>query len=111
MIEPWFPEYYSWIFGASIGVLGAVFGVLAGCVAPQGKARSLVFGFYWFAVIVSVACLIAGLSALLSGQPYSIWYGLLLAGFIGSLVFGLNYITLTRVYQAAEARKLAAENL
>lgn len=111
MIQPWFPEHYAWIFGASIGVLGGVVGTLGGCLAPFGKAKTLVFGVYWLAIIASVACLIAGISALISGQPYGVWYGLTLAGAIGSVVFGVNYFTLNNAYRMAEARKMTAQNL
>lgn len=111
MVVPWFPEHYAWIFGASIGVLGGVVGTLGGCLAPFGKAKTLVFGVYWVALIASVACLIAGLSALISGQPYGIWYGMTLAGLIGSTVFGINYFTLNNAYRLAEVRKMAAQNL
>jgi hypothetical protein len=111
MNAPWFPEQYAWVFGASIGVLGGIVGTLVGCLAPYGKAKSLVFAVYWFALISSVTCLIAGLAALIAGQPYGIWYGLTLTGFIGSTVFGFNYLTLKGAYRQAEARKMAAQNL
>jgi hypothetical protein len=111
MIEPWFPEHYAWIFGASVGVLGGVVGTLVGCLAPKGKAKTLVFAVYWVALIASVTCLVAGIAALIAGQPYSIWYALLLTGFIGSTVFGINYFTMAYAYRAAEQRKMAAQNL
>jgi len=111
MNVPWFPEQYAWIFGASIGVMGGVVGTLGGCLAPFGKAKMLVFGLYWVALIASIVSLIAGITALVSGQPYGVWYGLTLAGFIGSLVFGINYFVLVNAYRQAEARKMAAQNL
>lgn len=111
MIEPWFPEHYGWIFGASIGVLGGVVGTLVGCLAPWGKAKTVVFFLYWFSLIASALCLVTGLAALIAGQPYGIWYGLLLSGVIGCCVFGFNYFTLVYAYRQAEARKMAAQNL
>ena len=72
---------------------------------------ALVFAIYWFALIASVTCLVAGIAAIIAGQPYGIWYGLLLAGVIGSCVFGFNYFTLIYAYRAAEQRKMAAQNL
>ncbi len=111
MNAPWFPEQYAWVFGVAIGVFGGITGTLVGCLAPFGKAKKLVFAIYWFAVVASLISLIAGIIALISGQPYGIWYGLTLAGFIGSLVFGLNYFTVVNAYRQAEARKMAAQNL
>lgn len=111
MNEPWFAEHYAWVFGASIGVLGGVVGTMMGVLAPAGKAKSLVFSLYWLSVSLSIICLIAGIIALLAGQPYGVWYGLTLTGIIGTLVFGLNYINLVRAYRSAENRRMAAQNL
>lgn len=111
MNEPWFPPQYAWILGAGVGVMGGVLGTLMGVCGPAGKAKSLVFGLYWGSLLISVACLLTGIAALIAGQPYGVWYGLTLAGFIGSLVLGLNYFTLVNVYRQAEQRKMAAQNL
>jgi hypothetical protein len=111
MNEPWFDPRYSFIFGTLLGVMGGVWGTLMGMFAQHGKAKSFVFGFFWFCLIYSGICLVAGIIALAMGQPYGIWYGLGLAGVIGMLVLGLNYRTMIKVYQMAEARKMAAQNL
>lgn len=111
MNEPWFPEHYAWVFGTGIGVLAGIIGTMVGILAPMGKAKAIVFAIYWFGLIASAVCLIAGISAVLAGQPYGVWYGLLLAGFIGSLVLGANYFTMVYAYRRAEARKMAAQNL
>lgn len=111
MNEPWFSSQYAWIFGAGVGVLGGIVGTAVGFLAPRGKAKGIVFGLYWFAMLMSTASLLGGIIALLSGQPYHVWYGLGLAGLIGVLVFGLNYFTLTMAYRQAELRKLNAHHL
>lgn len=111
MIEPWFPPQYAWIFGAGVGVMGGVLGTMMGVCGPAGKAKPLVFALYWGSLLISVACLLTGIAALIAGQPYGVWYGLTLAGFIGSMVLGLNYFTLVNVYRQAEQRKMAAQNL
>ena len=65
----------------------------------------------WTLLVVSAVLLALGLIALLSDQPYGIWYGLSLAGFIGVAVIGANAPIVYRVYRAAEERKLAAHDL
>jgi hypothetical protein len=110
-MNPWFPEQYAWIFGTAIGMGGGIFGMLLGTFGPAGKAKGLVFGYYWVLLLTSAAMLVACAVAWLTGQPYGVWYGLGLAGLIGTLVLGLNYKTVTNVYRRAEERKLAAQNL
>jgi hypothetical protein len=65
-------------------------------------------------VTVIAACvllLVAGVIAWLSGQPYGVWYGLLLPGVIGTVIFGgLLPVTLAR-YREAELRKSQARDL
>ena len=65
----------------------------------------------WTLLVVSAVLLALGLIALLSDQPYGVWYGLGLAGFIGVAVIGANAPVVYRVYRAAEERKLAAPRL
>lgn len=111
MNEPWFPPYYGWIFGVTVGLMGGVMGTLMGIYAPAGKAKKLIFGLYWASLSLSVIFLLLGLVALLAGQPYGVWYGLLLSGCIGCFVLGFNYFTLVNAYRRAEQRKMTAQNL
>jgi len=110
-MNPWFPENYGWIFGAGLGVCGGIFGAAIGLLGPAGRAKGIVFGMFWVFLILSIVMLAAGCIAWANGQPYGVWYGLGLAGLIGTLVFGLNYPALRNVYRRAEERKLTAQNL
>ncbi len=111
MNTPWFSEMYAWIPGTCVGVLAGIFGALVGSLAPAGKAKFFVFGFYWLLLGASAIMLVAGIIALVIGQPYGVWYGLGLGGLIGTLVLGCNYFTMANVYRRAEQRKLDAQNL
>jgi hypothetical protein len=51
------------------------------------------------------------LVALLSGQPYGVWYGLLMGGAIGLVVLGSISPMAVMAYRQAEARKMQAEDL
>lgn len=111
MSEPWFDGMrYGWLPGTLLGVLGGTWGGLIGTLAPRGKARGLVLGGMWAMLGASALLLAAGVFGWASGQPYAVWYGLGLAGFIGVLVIGLNIPTVRRAYRMAEERRMAVED-
>jgi hypothetical protein len=112
MTEPWFnPNLFAWIPGTLLGVLGGTWGGLAGTLAPKGRARGFVMGFMWLLLAASITLLVLGIFALSQGQPYGVWYGLGLAGFIGTIVIGVNAPNIARVYRQAEERRMGAEDL
>jgi hypothetical protein len=112
MNEPWFnPSLYAWlpgtVYGCTVGALGAI----AGICAPRGKARGLVIGGMWLAIVIAAAFLAIALVAFFSGQPYGVWYALGLPGVIGLFVVGFNLPTVARVYRAAEERRMKSEDM
>lgn len=112
MTEQWFdPNLYAWIPGTLLGVAGGILGALAAILATRGKAKGLVLGFYGLGIAVSAILLIAGVVALIQGQPYGIWYGLGLPGLLGVTVFGVLFPVLLKRYREAEARRLAAQDM
>jgi len=79
MNEPWFdPIYYAWIPGTLLGTLGGIWGSLIGTLAPRGKGKVAVLTSLGILLAASVAFLALGIMALVAGQPYGVWYGLLL---------------------------------
>lgn len=110
MTEPWFnPSYWAWLPGTLLGCLSGLWGALVGILAPQGKAKRLVFGFGLLIVAVSLDSLVAGLVALANAQPYGVWYGLLLPGGAAILVAALFPVVRVR-YREAEQRRMQAED-
>lgn len=115
MAEPWFdPNVFGPWFGAIGGglggTLGGIWGALVGTLAPRGRAKRLVVGLGWLILTAGVACLGLGLYALISGQPYAIWYPPFLIGIlIPSVVGGLLPVVYLR-YRQADERRLQAEN-
>lgn len=112
VIEPWFDaNRYAWIPGTAYGVAAGTMGILVGWLVPRGRARNFMLRA-WFALwAAAVALLAAGFVALALGQPWGVWYGLLLPGVIGTLVVGANSIAVTKKYREAEERRLAAKDL
>jgi len=94
MNTPWFDPNLAWIPGTVIGIIGGLFGGTIGILMPLSRLKKRLLGIRYIktAYILllgwSVAMLLAGITALISGQPYGVWYGLGLAGFIGVIVFG-----------------------
>lgn len=112
MAEPWFdPNLYSWIPATALGTLAGVWGALTGFLAPRGRGKPLIYGLGMTLLGTAVLFLIAGCVALVSGQPYGIWYGLGLAGFIGVIVLGVNLPMVRIAYRRAEERRMAASDL
>ena len=49
--------------------------------------------------------------ALANGQPWGVWYGLLLPGAIGTAIVGANSMVILKRYREVEERRLAAKDL
>jgi len=93
--------------GALIGILGGLIGTLAGL----GKARRLVLGLARGLFALGLVALAAGVIALTRGQPYEVYYPLLLGGGIASVVIGGCLPGIRRRYEQIELRKMAAMDL
>ena len=112
MNVPWFDaNYWAWIPGTAFGVLGGLWGSIVGICAPRGKARQFVVGSWVFLMIASVLFLLAGTAGLLMGQPFAIWFFLMLPGFQGLLILGLLFPVVLKRYQEAEERRMESKNL
>ena len=111
MAEPWFdPNQYAWIPGTAYGIAAGVMGGLVGWLAPRGRARALIRRGWVALWAAAVALLIVGLVAWGQGQPWGVWYGLVLPGVIGTLVVGANSIVILKKYREVEERRLAAKD-
>lgn len=117
MAEPWFanPDMFGGLYGGIVGggggTLIGLLGAFAGYFAPRGKYRGLVVGGMSLFCGLGVVQLLVGITALVTGQPYAIWFPLVLAGTIFALVCGGLIPQLRRQYGLAEQRKMEAEDL
>ena len=110
-VEPWFnsPWLPGTILGSGVGILGGIYGTVLGICAPRGAARGFVFALHWGLVALGSLLAITGVVALTRGQPYGVWYPLLLSGVILTLVVGCLTPVLRLRYRQAEHRRLEAE--
>jgi hypothetical protein len=97
MNSPWFDPNLAWMPGTALGIAGGVFGGIIGTLMPLSRLKQRLIGMkyikasYILILVWSVSMLVAGIVAVIVGQPYGVWYGLTLAGLIGSVVFGSLY--------------------
>ncbi len=110
-VQPWFENagQIGGLLGGGIGVLGGVYGTVVGICAPRGKAKRLVFGLHWFTLLLGLGLLGGGITALVTGQPYGVWYALLLPGALLTVLI-ICFTPMVKLrYRQAEHRKLNAE--
>lgn len=114
MSEPWFDAntfgtMYGIIGGGVGGTLCGVLGAIGGILAPRGKGRRFVLGSMVFFVVAGAVQLIIGLIALASGQPYGIWYPMVLCGVILVAVMGPLIPVVRNRYAQVDQRRIDAE--
>lgn len=95
------------IGGSVVGVLGGVVGILC----SLGVARRLVEGLLWALLVVGITCLVGGVAALALGQPYAVYYPLLLGGVLDPLIAIFALRTARKRYEAIELRTMQACDL
>lgn len=116
MPEPWFDPntfgaWYGSIAGGVGGTIGGLLGAAAGSLAPKGIGRSWILGAMTLMVTLGISQLAFGAYAWMVGQPYGIWYGPLLCGFIFTLVIGGLIPVVRQRYREAEERRIEAAGL
>lgn len=92
------------IAGAATGILGA----MCGMMAAMGKARRFVMWTLKGIVLLGVSVLIVGIVALVKGQPYEVWYPLVILGAIGGVVGGITYPIVRKSFLQQELRLISA---
>lgn len=109
--QPWFHNYglAGALLGAGAGVYGAIYGSCAGTMAPLGRGKAFILALHWSGIALGVALLGAGIVALAAGQPYGVWFALILPGAILALVLAPITPVIRLRYRQAEQRRLEAE--
>ena len=110
-IDPWFVNagLVGGLIGGGVGILGAVYGTLVGVLVPRGRGRSIVFAMHWGALALGGGFVVAGVTAVVTGQPYGVWYSLLLPGLLLTFLMGTMTPVIKLRYRQAEHRRLHAE--
>jgi hypothetical protein len=103
----WSPQQIGLIGGIGGSVIGC-FGALLGLLASKGKARTFVLTTMKIFIVLGILLTIAGFVAVVSSQPYAVWYALLLPGVILTLVFSLTLPSIQRRYDELEIRRMTS---
>ncbi len=110
----WWSAQSSGLVHALGGILGAlcgVLGALSGVLAPRGKGKALIVAGFVLFGLVGLGSLAASIVALAQGQPYHVWYPLLLGGALFSILPSVLLPVVLMRYRQAEARRMEAEEL
>lgn len=105
----------QWWVERSTGWIGAIFGIVLGCMgsllgwlASRGKARQFVLIATKAIILFGVLALALGVVALIQSQPWHVSYVLLLIGLLCSTVLGWRLRAYRRRYEELELRKMSA---
>jgi hypothetical protein len=102
----WFDTRSAALLGAIGGTLIGLWGALIGVLTARGKARQFVVASTNALLVIGVASLIGGIAAVATGQPYAVYYPLLLIGIIVVIVFGRMRGNLSARYEQLELKKM-----
>ena len=100
--------YESGLLGAIVGGICGLLGGFFGVMAAIPPLRRYMFPFGIFVAGCSVIMLIVGLVFLCTGQPWGLWYPLVLVGILGTVIFGVNAFVARHRLMADESRRIAA---
>ncbi len=105
----------AWWSGRTAGMIGAIAGSLLGCLgalvgtlAGTGRARRAVICLLVAWIAASAVSLLVGTVALTLGQPYAVYYPLLILGLLGTVLPGGLLPTIRHRYRQRELRRMEA---
>ncbi|HXC35414.1 MAG TPA: hypothetical protein VNV43_06030 [Candidatus Acidoferrales bacterium] len=93
------------------GIGGTFFGccaALIGCLAAMGKARRFVLLIAKCFIALGIILTIAGVTAVMCKQPYSVYYPLIILGCVLTFVFSANLFPISRRYNEIEIRRMTS---
>lgn len=114
-VEPWWDQTTGiWIgagVGSLIGLWGTVVGVAGGLLVPKGHGKGLVFGLLYAGLAVGLVVVVSGLTALVLGQPYHVWYPSTLPGAL-LLLLSVPFLFIMKArFREVELRKMQAQDI
>ncbi len=111
MVQPWFdPNRYAWIPGTAYACAALIVAAFVVWLVPRGRARKPIVRAWVSLWAIAIALILCGLLALVNGQPWGVWYALLLPGIIGTAVVGANLFVIFKRYREVEERRLASKD-
>ncbi len=105
---PWWGDRQGGIIGAIAGVVVGGLGALQGVLTSRGRAKETVMALTTVVLVAGILTLGLGIIAVVQGQPYGVYYPLLLAGGLGALLTGCMLPVIKRRYAEVEMRRISA---
>jgi hypothetical protein len=103
----WFdPNHWAWLPGTLLGCLCGLWGSLIGTLVPLGKGRPVTLGFGLLLAGLATAFSIAGMIGLVLGQPFGVWFFLLVPALPLDLLILTGLYFLPRMYRIVEERPM-----
>jgi hypothetical protein len=102
----WFSDRTATLFGAIGGSLLGIWGAFVGVIAARGKARGFVVSSATVLLMVGVVCLLIGVAAIASSQPYAVYYPFLLIGVLLVALMAVFRRTLSMRYEHLELKRM-----
>ena len=107
-VAPWWGNASGGRIGGVLGTVIGLYGALIGILAAWSRTRRMLISFMMTGLIMCAVLLMAGLVALGSGQPYAVWYPLVLGGGIGGIITGGLLPVMKRRIEEEELRRMTA---
>ena len=104
----WWPVTWAGWIGGCLGTVFGCFGGLIGYLSGKGRAREFVLVSSYVMIALGGISLLVGIVAVSTGQPYHVFYPLLLLGVILTTVMLGTRKQMNANYQAAEEKRMAA---
>lgn len=106
----WFPGWAGGAVGGALGALLGILGAVSGGLAGRGRGRRFVLGAFTTVIGLGLALAALGLIALLSGQPWGVYYTLLLTGGILAVVSAGVLPVVRKRFREMELRRMRARD-
>ena len=106
----WSDQSAGWIGGFGGAFLGC-FASFIGWLAARGRAPGFVLGSLKVLIVFGAAATVAGLTAAAIGQPYGVWYPLLLMGVLSVVIFPLQLRSFRQRFHEMELRRMSSLDL
>jgi hypothetical protein len=97
----------GWLGGLGGSLLGLM-GALAGWLTHRRQGRRVVFSLLGLSTVLAIPLLIAGIVAVTLGQPYGVYYPLLLLGGLGTAIPLASWRAFRRQYETDELQRMRA---
>jgi hypothetical protein len=114
-MTPWWSDtaaaWFGAIGGGGGGALCGLVGSVIGVLVPRGIGRRVIVPVCILMAGIGACALAAGVVAVAGGQPYHVFFPLLLTGFIVTAVMGGMSAMVIIAYRRIEERKMRAEEL